>query len=130
MQKLFLAGACWAFWIIYVIVSAKTSLRSGVFLWPLVKVALAAGVAGYVASVVLRSPDADPAQDEEPAWRQMPLLVRIILAAVFFCGGLGIIAASLASPVFGWIGVVIGVVCLPIAVYFLVAGKYNPKDAF
>ena len=34
-----------------------------------------------------------------------------------------------ASPVFGWIGLVVGVVFLPIAIYFLVAGKYNPNDA-
>ena len=34
-----------------------------------------------------------------------------------------------ASPVFERIGVVVGVVCLPVAIYFLVAGKYNPNDA-
>jgi hypothetical protein len=128
MQKLLLVGACWAFWLIYVVATVKTDLRAGISLWPFVKMAVAAAVAGYVSSVLLRTSAEAQDEAEESHWRPMPLLIRVILAGAIFSGGLGLIAMSLATSLFGVIGAVIGIACLPVALYFLVAGKYNPHD--
>jgi hypothetical protein len=128
MQRLLLVGSCWVFWLIYVVATVKTDLRAGVSLWPLVKLVLAAIAAGYISSVLLRSPVESSEQAEESRWRPMPPLIRVVLAVTFFTGGLGIIVFSLVSPLFGAIGVAVGIVCLPIAFYFLFFGKYNPHD--
>ena len=128
MQKFLLVGACWAFWLIYVVATVKTDLRAGISLWPFVKMAVAAVVAGYVSSVLLRPSTKVQDDAEESHWRPMPLLIRVILAGAIFSGGLGLIAMSLATSLFGVIGAVIGIACLPVALYFLVAGKYNPHD--
>jgi hypothetical protein len=128
MQSLLLVASCWVFWLIYVVATVKTDLRAGITLWPLVKLALAAVAAGYVSSVLLRSPTELAEQTEDSPWRPMPLLIRVVLAIAIFTGGLGMIAVSLASSLFGVIGVAVGIACLPIALYFLFAGKYNPHD--
>lgn len=127
MQTLFLAAACWLFWIIYAIVTLKVDRDAGSILWPLVKVAVAAGVAWTLSSVLMRAPGDAPADAEGSGWRPLPLAIRGVLAVALLVVGVGLVAFSLATAYFGAVGVVIGVACLPLALYVLVAGKYNPN---